>query len=172
MYLRDLAIHLSDLAKLPRSLSRRDFHLGTHAVVERYLDLLPRRSVVLGDLGKLNVTVGPRDEREKRFWHSLGIGYYCWESFDVAAYCAAPRDERQKMLLSILHGSLLRVAHRFKAKTDVFVAAKKAISAQDFPLPEFSQDEMLKRFGLSQKKVRRRPAKARGTTQRRTNRSN
>ena len=170
MYLRDLAIHLSHLATVPEPWTRRDFNLSTHAVVERYLELLPRRSIVLGDLGKLNVTVGPSDEKEKLFWYCLGIGHYCWRAFDVVAYCAATREEQQKKLLSILHSSLLRVARRFNAQTVEFVAAKNAILALEFPLPEFSQQELLQRFGLVKKKAPQRQAKARGTTSRRTRR--
>src|SRR5688500_11300842 len=45
MYLRDLTVELSDLAELPAGYSARAFHESTHAVIERFLDQIPRRKV-------------------------------------------------------------------------------------------------------------------------------
>ena len=57
MYLRDLSLWRIGCGPNAAGTDRLDFNGTTHAAVEAYLDLLPRRRVVLADLAKVNVVV-------------------------------------------------------------------------------------------------------------------
>ena len=73
MFLRDLAVYASDLAVMPQGWSQRDFNVSAHTPVEAYLDQLPRRKVMLDDLAKVNVHIGPRRAGDRPYWAALNV---------------------------------------------------------------------------------------------------
>jgi hypothetical protein len=169
VYLRDLAIELSDEAVLPPEYTRRQFHDSTHAVVEAYLDALPRRRVKVADAAKIIVCVGPRP--------SYGIGTendlvvypdgvaFVWLAgigldIDLTTYIDVDQVTQQQMLLSALHGALLAMAARAGGDARELERARQTLFLKGFPLPEISEQELHRRWGLLPKPVKKRKTKS------------
>jgi hypothetical protein len=121
MFLRDLSVELSDLAVLPHGYSARAFSDSTHAVVERYFELLPWGKVRLGGAAKVIVRLGPRPAAgigTKAAWvvYPDGVDFLWLDELglglDLAQYAAADRKAQQRSLLAALHQGCLVVARR------------------------------------------------------------
>jgi hypothetical protein len=164
VYLRDLQVNLSRIAKLPEGYSARAFHDSTHAVVERYLDLLPRRKVKLGGASKVNVQIGPRPSYERQFvLLPDGVAFIWMERFDLERYARVDRAEQQRILLDALHGGLLDIVDRTGSDPLPFERARDGLLTRSFPLPEIPEKELLRRWGLLRGR-RRRSQRRRRTT--------
>ena len=155
MFLRDLAVYASDLAVMPQGWSQRDFNVSTCTPVEAYLDRLPRRKVMLDDLAKVNVVIGPRPARDQPYWAALNVAIIYWPWFDFSRYFTLSRAEQQLRIIEILHKALLRIARRTDSSQTWYHEAYSALTSQQFPLPEISDYELRRRWGLlSAKEVR------------------
>ena len=171
MFVRDLTVELSDLAALPPGYAARAFHDSTHAVVERYLDRLPRRKVRLGDAAKWIVMIGPRPAAGIGVEHDVhvypgGVGFVWLHDLgldpDLAAYARADRAAQQRTLLAALDAGLRAAAARTGADAEPIAAATRALAAEPFPLPEIPESELRRRWGLLAKPSKaRRPRRAR-----------
>jgi hypothetical protein len=146
MYLRDLAVYASGAARLPDGATARQFNESTHTPVEAYLALLPRRTVVLDDLAKVNVAVGPVERQ--RYFAALNIATIYWPWFNFESYCAWTRDKQQRRIAEVLHKALLHIARRTGSPTHWYEDAYGAFLQQRFPLPEISDFELRRRWGL------------------------
>jgi hypothetical protein len=164
MYLRDLAVYASDAAEFPRGRTCRDFNMTTHAPVEAYLDLLPRRTVCLGDLAKVNIVVGPRPPAARSYFAALNVAIAYWPWFDFGRYFALSRAGQQRRVITVLHKSLLRIAKRTGSDPVWYEAAFAALGGMTFPLPEIMEYELRRRHGVllshEKKHRRRRPCGA------------
>jgi hypothetical protein len=165
MFLRDLAIELSDIAVLPPGYAARQFHDSTHAVVEAYLAALPRRKVKLANAAKIIVCVGPRPAAgigaEDDFVVYPGGIVFIWLSgigldLDLGTYVETGRAAQQQMLLAALHGALLNVASRTGDDIAELQQANQALLANGFPLPEISDQELRRRWRLLPTPARKR----------------
>lgn len=164
MYLRDLSLYAVDDAQMPPERTEQDFNLSTHSPVEAYLDLLPRRQVVLGDLAKVNVAVGRCPARMQPYFAALNVAIIHWPWFDFARYFSLPQAQQQQRIVDVLHMALLRIAERTNSSPTWFETAYAALPAEAFPLPELSEFELRRRWGLlttaEKKALKRRPRKA------------
>jgi hypothetical protein len=168
MYLRDLAIELSDLTILPKGYTARQFHDSTHDVVEAYLDALGRRKVRLADAANIIVRVGPRPDvgigSEAEFVvYPDGVAFVWLAGMgldvNLASYVTSDRATRQKMLLTMLTSALLAVASRSGDDATPLERAKQSLLAKTFPLPEIPEKELRRRWGLlPQRASKRKPA--------------
>jgi hypothetical protein len=134
-------------------------------VIEPYLDALPRRKVNVADAAKIILYVGPRDEAaigsEENFvvlpdgvafvWLS-GIGL----DLDLARYATSDRASQQQMLLAALDSGLVAIARRMGGDLAELERVKQTLLAKSFPLPEISEQDLLRRWGLLPKPARRR----------------
>jgi hypothetical protein len=171
MYLRDLAVSISDAAVLPEGRTAPEFNTGTHTPVEAYLDLLPRRKVVLGDLAKVNVVVGPRRPGDASYFAALNVAVLYWPWFDFDRYFALPKAEQQLRIVHVLHKALLRIARRTASSPAWFEAAYSQLLSKSFPLPELSEFELRRRWGLlspREKRALKRPSRKMGRPSRRS----
>ena len=66
-------VDASDLATMPQGWGLRDFNVSAYTPVEAYLDRLPRRKVMLDDLAKVNVQIGPRPAGDPPYWATLNV---------------------------------------------------------------------------------------------------
>lgn len=157
MYLRDLSVELSDLAELPAGYTAREFHESTHPVVERYLELLPRRRVRLGGAAKVVLCVGPRPPAgigtERDFvLYPDGVALLWLRDvgldLDLPLYAQSSQDVQQQLLLAAVEAGLLAIAGRTGEDAAPFEAAAQALRAEPFPLPEIPEDELRRRWGL------------------------
>ena len=112
MLLRDLAVYASDLAIMPPGWSQGDFNVSAYTPVEAYLDRLPRRKVMLDDLAKVNVVIGPRPARDQPYWAALNVAMIYWPWFDFSRYFTLSRAEQQLRIIEVLHKALLRIARQ------------------------------------------------------------
>ncbi len=167
MYLRDLTVELSDLAELPAGYSARQFHDSTHAVVEPYLDRLPRRKVKLAEAAKVILQVGPRSPGgipvKDGFVVYPGAVGFLWLhdvglDLDLPTYARSDRPTQQRMLLETLHAGLLEIARRTGDDATWFERAYEQLKTGPFPFPEIPDDELLRRWGLLPKPIKRRKA--------------
>lgn len=157
MYLRDLTVELSALAELPPGYTPREFHDSTHAVVERYLDLLPRRKLRLAGAAKVILCVGLRPpagigvEREFVLYPG-GVAFLWLHCFgldlDLTSYAESGRASQQQALLSTVEAGLVAIARRTGDDPAPFEDAARALRAEPFPLPEIPEDELRRRWGL------------------------
>ena len=155
MFLRDLAVCACDLAVMPQGWSQRDFHVSACTPVEAYLDRLPRRKVMLDDLAKVNVVIGPRPARDQPYWAALNVAIIYWPWFDFSRYFTLSRAEQQLRIIEVLHKALLRIARRTDSSQTWYHEAYSALTGEPFPLPEISDYELRRRWGLlSAKEVR------------------
>ena len=148
MYLRDLAVYASDLAGFPQGFTCGDFNLSTHTPVEAYLESLPRRKVVLGDLAKVNVVIGPRLPGQKAYFAASNVAIACWPWFDFRRYFSLSREGQQCRIIAVLHKTLLRIARRTNSATGWYETAFAALARRSFPLPEITELELRRRTGL------------------------
>lgn len=148
MYLRDLAVYASDEARLPPGRSPRDFNVSAQTPVEAYLDRLPRRRVVLGDLAKVNVVVGPRPAGEPAYFAALNVAIVFWPRFDFGRYFALSRAGQQRRIIGVLHKALVRLAGRTNSCTTWYDDALVAFRDVPLPLPELTEFELRRRWGL------------------------
>ena len=158
LYLRDLAVELSDRAQIPTCYSPSEFQDSTHAVVERYLDRLPRRKVRLADVAKVILRVGPRPSAgigaERGFVVYAGGVAFLWmhdfeRDLDLERYAQADRAAQQQMLLAFMHDGLLLIAGRTGDDPGPFQRAARELLGEQFPLPEIPDDELRRRWGLA-----------------------
>jgi hypothetical protein len=110
MNFRDLSIHASDYAKMPKGHTIREFNFSTHAVQEIFLTFIPR-NYRLDGMAKTNLTLGPRNG-DLRYAQLIDVNVYYVEKFDFRAYFAASSHERDEMLLAALEKGLLDIARR------------------------------------------------------------
>lgn len=148
MYLRDLAVYASRAAKMPPRRTFRRFNRSTHTPVEAYLDLLPSRKVILGNLAKVNVVVGPRPPGDKAYSAALNVAIVYWPRFDFGRYFSLSREGQQRRIVAVLHTTLLRIAERTNSATHWYRAAFSALSDKSWPLPELTDFELYGRWGL------------------------
>jgi|SRR5579884_2407731 len=105
MFFRDLSIHASDHAKMPKGHTARDFNLSTHAVQEIFLTFMPR-GYLLDGMAKTNLTLGPRNG-DRQYAQLIDVNIYYVVGFDFRAYFAASTHERDEMLVAALEKGLL-----------------------------------------------------------------
>ena len=155
MFLRDLAVYASDLAITPPGWSQGDFNVSAYTPVEAYLDRLPRRKVMLDDFAKVNVVIGPRPARDQPYWAALNVAMIYWPWFDFSRHFTLSRAEQQLRIIEVLHKALLRIARQTDSSQTWYREAYSALTSQPFPLPEISDYELRRRWGLlSAKEVR------------------
>jgi len=155
MYLRDLALYASDEAPLSDN-QRLQINQSAYTPVEAYLAALPRRTVVLGDLAKVNVAVGPRG-KSQAYWDALNVAIIYWPRFDFPRYFQLSRARQQLRILEVLHKALLNIARRTQSDRSWYDSAYVAMRQQSFPLPEIEEQELLRRWGLLPRKQRQKP---------------
>jgi hypothetical protein len=80
-----------------------------------------------------------------------GVGWIWLGWFDFAALARADKTEQQQMFLDAIHEGLMVVAESTQSDTEPFIRAKKALLAHPMPLPEFTDQELLIRWGLAPK---------------------
>ncbi len=148
MYLRDLAVWASDAAQMPAGCGRAAFNNSTHTPVEAYLDCLPRRQVVLHDFAKVNVALGPRPPKVRAFEDLDDVAILYWPWFDFSRYFRASRTKQQRRIIDVLHKALLRIASRTGSPTHWYHEAYEKLKQQPLPLPEITEDELRRRWGL------------------------
>ena len=110
MFFRDLSIHASDYAKMPKGHTVKAFNFSTHAVQEIFLTFMPRKYLLDG-MAKANLTLGPRNG-DKKYEQLIDVNIYYVEDFDFRAYRTASTHERDEMLLAALENGLLDIAGR------------------------------------------------------------
>jgi hypothetical protein len=142
-------------------MSRSEWRETLHAVVEGYLDLLPRRKVNLGGAAKIVVVLGPRHTTGSLshgdFGLAEGLGMIWLPSFDFAALARADVKGKQLLFLQALHEGLVKIAGRIGSPTEPFNKARETLLAL-LPLPEISENELLMRWGLVRKPRKRKPS--------------
>lgn len=116
MFLRDLSIHASHHAEMPKGQSVRDFNFSAHAVQEIFLTFMPRKYLLDG-MAKTNLTLGPRNG-DRQYAQLIDVNIYYVEDFDFRAYFAASTHERDEMLLTALEKGLLDIAGRSGADAE------------------------------------------------------
>ena len=116
MFFRDLSIHASHHATMPKGLTVRDFNFSTHAVQEIFLTFMPRKYLLDG-MAKTNLTLGPRNG-DRQYAQLIDVNIYYVEDFDFRAYFAASTHERDEMLLAALEKGLLDIAGRSGANAE------------------------------------------------------
>jgi hypothetical protein len=155
MYLRDLAMYASKTVQMPTGWTHREFNQSTHTPVEAYLDSLPRRRVVLGDLSKVNVVVGPRPPGAPAYFAALNVAIIYRPRFDFGRYFLLSRGAQQRRVIEVLHRALLRIARRTGCETSWYEGAFAALRRTPFPMPELTDFELRRRWGLLQSHEKR-----------------
>lgn len=156
MYLRDLQICLSRVAVLPDGFSWESVHGPMFAVVEGFLAQLPRRKVKLGDAAKVCIMLGPRPP-VGIFSHSDfgiypdGVGWIWMSGFDFATLAVSNQTEQQRMFLDVVHNGLMEFARLTQSDPEPFIRANESLLAHPLPLPEFTREELMIRWGLAPK---------------------
>ena len=172
MFLRDLSVWASDDAKMPRGWCQGDFNLSTQTPVEAYLDLLPRRKVNLSDFAKVNVAIGPRPPDEEPFCDAIDVAVIYWPWFNFSLYFRLSRAEQQQRIVDVLYKALIRIAKRRGSSDIWYHKAYAELMRRQFPLPEISDFELRRRWGLLTeaeiKALKRRSGKGRRRTKRGT----
>src|SRR5262245_46381676 len=142
MYLRDLAVGASTASAMPQGRTHLEFNVSCYTPVEAYLDLLPRRKVVLDDLAKVNVWIGKRPPKTQMYLSAGNVAVIYWPWFDFPRYFSLSRAEQQVRIAATLHKTLLRIAARTNSRRSWYVVAYSAFMAQTIPLPEISDFEL------------------------------
>jgi hypothetical protein len=124
MFFRDLNIHASHHATMPKGHTVRDFNCSSHAVQEIFLTFMPRKYLLDG-MAKTNLTLGPQNG-DRQYAQLINVNIYYVEDFDFRAYFAASTHERDEMLLAALEKGLLDIAGRSGADAEPI---RKAIAA-------------------------------------------
>ena len=136
MYLRDLAVFASELGA--GSHLTKVFNVSTHIVVEPVLAWIPRNTVVLDDLAKLNVVAGPADHRYSK-WQ--GVGSYYVTDFDFAGYSGLTEPAQQELILQMLGDAFRHVADRSNSDASLCLAAIERVRKTGLPLPRLNSRE-------------------------------
>lgn len=113
MFFRDLSIHASDHAKMPKGHTPREFNLSTHAVQDIFLSFMPRKYLLDG-MAKTNLELG-QSGKGPQYQQLIDVNRYFVEDFDFRTYFRASTEKRNEMLLAALENGLLDIASRFKA---------------------------------------------------------
>ena len=132
MYLRDISLGASNLARLPRGRSIRQFNVSAHHVQEIFLVFMPRRYTLDG-AGQLNIDLGPRGD-EPKYLRLGDVSVFHYEDFGFGEYFSAQPVDRSEMILTALERSALSVAKRFSADPAPIRAAAKKTRAHGFEL--------------------------------------
>jgi hypothetical protein len=103
---------------------------------------------VLGDLAKVNVVVGPRPAAHRTYFAALNVAILYWPRFDFGRYFSLPRAGQQRRIVEVLHKALLGVARRTGSGRAWYDTAFAALMAAPFPLPEITEPELRRRWGL------------------------
>lgn len=139
----------------PPGKTARDFNQSAIAPVEAYLDALPRRKVVLDDLAKVNIVVGPKRVDERLYFAALNVAIIYRPRFDFCRYFSLSPSAQQRRIIEIVHKTLLRIARRTNSMTDPYQAALLTVKQRPFPLPSPSDLELRRRWGLVPRKRKR-----------------
>lgn len=135
MYLRDLAVSAvqpgSDIDEMLRY-----FTLSTHVVVELVLAWIPRNTVVLDNLAKLNVMAGEPPESEHVYSSWQGVGTYYSGKFDFREYARLSEAEQHGVILELLSSAFASVANISGSDISACVAAISHVRNTGLPLPE------------------------------------
>jgi hypothetical protein len=161
MYLRDLSVYAEQSAEPPPGRTWRAFNKGTHTPVEAYLDCLPRK-VMLGNLAKVNVILGPRPPNEEAYSAAFNVAELYYPRFNFGRYFSLSRGQQQKRIAEILHKALVSITDRTNSDRTPFDKAYACVMCQSFPLPDITDFEMRCRLGLlsraEKRKLKRRRA--------------
>lgn len=130
MYLRDISLGASLLAKLPRGRSIRQFNVSAQHVQEVFLVFMPKRYTLDG-AGKLNIDLGPRGD-EPTYLRLGDVSVFHYEGFSFGDYYLARPEDRSEMILAALERSALTVAKRFSADPAPIRAAAKKTRTHGF----------------------------------------
>jgi len=145
-YLRLLGAGLDSRVVRPPGVSERDVNMTLHAVVEAFLDELPPRYPFPG-IGKVYLRLGGNSHGGVRsYGPEIGVAEFIWDDFDLTAYLASDRPAQQALVLQALERGLLAVAATVGADPEPIRAAASRLRAREFPLPEFSDDELDRRW--------------------------
>ena len=152
-YLRLLGAGLDSQVIRPPGVSERDVNMTLHAVVEAFLDELPRRYPFPG-VGKVYLRLGGQPPGGVRsYGPEVGVAEFIWDSFDLTEYLGSDRPRQQAVVLEALERGLLAVAATVGADPAPIRAAATRLRAREFPLPEFSDAELDRRWGLTRSKA-------------------
>ena len=134
MYLRDIAVCASWHLPVGERDELRDlFDLTTHVVVESVLARVPRRSVVIDKLAKLNIAVGDPKGFEVRYDKWQGVGTYYVGAFDFQGYASQSSAGRQNLILELLGTAFSYVGG--VSSSDVSLCHKAIENIRRFGLP-------------------------------------
>ncbi len=148
-YLRHLGAGLDPGVGRPPGVSERDVNMSLHAVVEAFRDELPRRYPFPG-IGKVYLRLGGKGPSGVRSYAPvIGVAEYIVNDFDLQAYLASDRRIQQTIVLEALERGLLAVAASVGADSDPIRAAASRLRERAFPLPEFTDTDLLLRWGLT-----------------------
>ena len=151
-YLRLLGAGLDSGVARPPGVSERDVNMTLHAVVEAFLDELPRRYPFPG-IGKVYLRLGGQPPGGVRsYGPEIGVAEFAWDDFDLPAYLASDRPTQQARVLEALERALLAVAATVGADPEPIRTAANRLRAREFPLRELSDSELDQRWGLSRSK--------------------
>ena len=132
MYLRDISLGASSLAKLPRGRSLRQFNVSAQHVQEIFLVFMPSRYSLDG-AGKLNIDLGPRGD-EPTYLRLGDVSVFHYEGFAFGDYFALRPVDQAEMILAALEQSALAVAKQFSADPAPIRAAANKTRANGFEL--------------------------------------
>jgi hypothetical protein len=104
-------------------------------VVELVLGWIPRRSVVLGDIAKLNVSVGGPKRPGRPFDRWQSIGTYHATGFDIDAYLESGAAVQQRSILALLRNAFACAARATRSNGSVCLAAVDTVARFGLPLP-------------------------------------
>ena len=147
MYLRDLAICATWHIKEPQP--KRDtlqllFNGSTHSVVEVVLAWIPRNTVELDNLAKLNVHVGHSSCTGATYEKYDNIGTYYVPDFDFNSYCSMNVTAQQDAVLKLLETAFGFVAKKTKSDATLCLEAIAKTRMFGLPLPEINTEAFWK----------------------------
>ena len=139
MYLRDLAVFSSQFQ--PDDDFTAIFNVSTHIVVEPILAWIPRNTVVLDQLAKLNVAAGTPEALGRCYDKWQGVGTYYVPDFDFESYSRRSESEQQGIILNLLAEAFGYVADRSSSDASVCLEAVNKVRESGLPLPRLNSQE-------------------------------
>jgi hypothetical protein len=116
------------------------FDVSTHIVVEPVLAWIPRNSVVLDDLAKLNVVLGEPKTRGCCYDKWQGVGTYYVPDFDFENYSCLGEAAQQQIVLDLLSRAFRYVADLSGNDASLCFDAIRRVLESGLPLPRLNSE--------------------------------
>jgi hypothetical protein len=117
------------------------FNGSTHVVVEPVLAWIPRNTVVLDDLAKLNIEVGGAKTPKIRYEKALGVGTFYVTGVGLQDYARLAAAARQQLILELLDRAFRYVADQSGSDASPCFDAVRRVRECGLPLPRLNSRE-------------------------------